>query len=124
MELVVVMAIFSVLMVAGIGGFVNIRMNARNTQRKNDLKEVMVMLENFKRAEGTYPVLVSGQDWDDLLALLSSYLAAGAIEDPLNNTNYYYSYYDSTNLHTCSSSSYELCAFLEPGITEYCVCAK
>ena len=55
-ELLVVIAIIGILSSLIIVNFANVRKNARDTQRKSDLRQMQVALENYRADQGIYPL--------------------------------------------------------------------
>ena len=54
-ELILVMAIITILSVIGIGTFMQATVKSRDTQRKNDLEQMVRALESFNNDVGRYP---------------------------------------------------------------------
>ena len=54
-ELIVVIAIITSLTAMGITSYSAVQRNARNTERKTDLKDIQVALEAYRLENGAYP---------------------------------------------------------------------
>lgn len=54
-ELILVMAIISILSVIGITSFVQATVKSRDTQRKNDIEQIVRAIESFNNDVGRYP---------------------------------------------------------------------
>lgn len=113
-ELLVVIAILGALSALLVPNFMEARKNARDTQRKNDMKQVQKALELYKldQSPPAYPATAS---------IATSLTAGNYIKtyptDPISSTKYAYKY--TLN----SSLDYDLCACLEntsPGSGSSC----
>jgi len=75
-ELIVVIMVITTLLTLGITSYTTVQRNARNTERKTDLKDLQVALEGFRVENGLYPdtcntavtscVFASSQWWSGL----------------------------------------------------------
>lgn len=59
LEVLIVISIISVLAMLGVNNYASIQQNARNIQRKSDLKEIKAALELYRNEKGTYPSTVN-----------------------------------------------------------------
>lgn len=103
-EMLVVIAIISILIGIGINTFTIAQKKARDVRRKADLRQIQQALEAFYSDTGSYPKCSPGGfNWiqigdrlftcssDGTQSLTSTYLSQ-PLKDPLNNVTYYYTY--------------------------------
>src|SRR3989338_1818510 len=113
-ELLIVVAIIGVLATVFISNFIGVRERARDSQRKQDLRQIQAALELYRYDLGTYPDTVNcGNSLSDELTPPTYYMKKVPC-DPLqapattyyNNGSYYYT-------APPEGTSYTLCACLE-----------
>lgn len=109
-ELLVVIAIIGILASLGFYGFSTAQKATRDTQRKNDLNQYRIALENYANANnGVYPVYTLATNASTVCSgPLSSYLSS-CPEDVLSGSGSHYSYQSSSGIE------YTLWADLENG---------
>jgi prepilin-type N-terminal cleavage/methylation domain-containing protein len=115
-ELLIVISIIAILAGFGTARYLTAERQTRDTQRKSDLTQYRVALENYASANNTaYPELASGPiggNLCDLAGFQTAYLSGTCLQDPRLATggDYYY----------CSDSEqYALWAKLETGENDY-----
>ncbi len=103
MEMLIVIAIISILISLGIVSFSSAQKKARDSKRRADMKAVQNAWEQYYADnDGVYPATCS---------VPVNYLPAGLPIDPKNSSPYVY---DFSSGH-CAASSYCFCALLESG---------
>ena len=100
MEILVAVAILTVVMGLAIVSSQGSRRVARDSQRRLELEEIRSALEIYRIDEGSYPAT------DSLGSLVSDYVDTEAITDPVSTT-YRYAYLNT------GSGTYRLCAYFE-----------
>lgn len=118
-ELLVVISIIGILAALGTARYLPAEKSVRDTQRKSDLGQYRVALENYANANGSvYPVPTCGSV-SNLCSLgttsfQSVYLSDKCLSDPLGDASIYY--------HFCSNGTqYALWAKMESGENDYYV---
>jgi prepilin-type N-terminal cleavage/methylation domain-containing protein len=106
-ELLIVMAIISVLAGIGIASYQNQLKKARDGRRQADLEQIRSALEMCRADTGTYP----GTIYSGVACGGKTYLTTTPT-DPSSHANYSY---------TMPGSTYTLCATLEMDGSTYCV---
>jgi prepilin-type N-terminal cleavage/methylation domain-containing protein len=121
-ELLIVISIISLLASIVLASLNNARVNARDTQRISDIRQMRIALELYRNVNGGYPALggwkqSNDSNWSELQTELAPYMPKLPI-DPVNNDwggpgpwinlKYNYSYFYNTTF-----KSYELVAQLE-----------
>lgn len=108
-ELLVVIVVIAILVALTLPNLFSAQTRARDTQRKNDLKNVKTQLETYYNDNNSYP---TDANWDT--ALESGYIDA-VPEDPQGGA-YTYVATDAAGVSPCAAepcSSYTLTATLE-----------
>lgn len=127
-ELLVVISIIGILTSLLFVSFTNIQQQARNAQRKNDLKQYQTALENYSLANNSaYPSKTDGAGASASTGLcpsLSGFMA-GCPEDPRKNDDSSYSYlYQSDGTGAGATAlKWALWAKLEGGTNFWVVCS-
>ncbi len=94
-ELLVVISIIGILAALGTARYLTAEKSARDTERKSDLGQYRVALENYANVNGSvYPVVAYG-DISSLCDLgdptfAATYLSGNCLNDPLGGTNTYH----------------------------------
>ena len=107
-EMLVVIAIISILIGIGINTFTIAQQKARDVRRKADLRQLQTALELFKQDKGQYPGsfetlgdatknISLNQTWPAIGSSLNTLLVnqgylGQPLTDPKNDTTYYYTY--------------------------------
>lgn len=129
-ELLVVIAIIGLLSSVVLVSLDNARKKARDAKRKSELKQMKAPLEHYYNDNGEYPPETycdssrgacghscpcSGNSWDTNSSFYKAFVGNDYVstlpEDPLNNSNYYYSYESSND----GNQGYYFRARLETG---------
>lgn len=110
-EIIIVMSIVSLLLAFILPSFSDANKKGRDGKRKADLKEIQSALEMYRSDTRIYPAVVAGRADVQLAGLVPRYTAK-IPPDPLNKGIYYW------NHNLASSTTYELCAYLERGIED------
>lgn len=118
-ELLVVIAIIGILMALAMTGMGGARKNARDTQRKSDLRQYAAALEGYAgNNSGLYPPTTQAGNSNSNSGIFAAagtsviyneYIEAH-IEDPINSTTYRYEFYVAT-----TRTIYKLRAKMETG---------
>lgn len=116
-ELLIVLSIIGVFTSFATSNFIEVRMKARDAQRKSDILTIQTALEHYKSDNGTYPISTSGGTYVNNTPCGQTF-SSGSTQyisiipcDPLgtssnyNNGNYYY--------YSADGSSYTLAGCLE-----------
>jgi prepilin-type N-terminal cleavage/methylation domain-containing protein len=119
-ELVVVIAIISVLTGIGAVSYSGIQARARDADRKNDMAQIKIALADYyssQIASPVYPIAtttITINNSNDALtaALKPNYLREMPL-DPTNSGNYIYKYQSSANAQSVANRNYTLFATLE-----------
>lgn len=108
-ELLIVVAIISVLATLLMANFIGVRQRARDAQRKADIRQIQSALELYRSDQGNYPAAVN-----NAVGACNSALTGGSSTymqkipcDPnstYNSGDYYY---------TSSGTAYQICSCLE-----------
>jgi len=112
-ELLVVISIIAILAGFGTARYLTAEKQARDTQRKSDLNQYRLALENYASANNTlYPVVCGNVSslcaFGGAPNFQTTYLAGACLQDPRASASVYY--------HYCSNGSqYALWAILETG---------
>lgn len=122
-ELLFVIGIISTLLTLSVGSYSNVMRNARDTQRKNDLKKISIALEQYYVDHNTYQVTGGGSNGSGIgwvgfengstyitavtrVLQTQGYLNEPLIDDPVQSPGYM--------IYTCSGGQiYSLSATLE-----------
>lgn len=127
-ELLVVISIIGVLTSLLLASYTTIQQQARNTQRKNDLKQYLTALENYASVNNSFyssKTNVAGASASTGLCPTLSQFMAGCPEDPRKNDDPSYSYlYQSDGSGTGATAlKWALWAKLEGGTNFWVVCS-
>ncbi len=129
-ELLVVVIIIMTLTTIAVVSYSTTNRNARNGKRQADMAQVRSALEVYRATVGVYPAwsgmggTATAANFNTLVsttaspAYLGPYLASTVL-DPINDTNYFYSYLSPRP--GGATSTYQLCYYSEPSRTQVCV---
>lgn len=126
-ELLIVVAVIGALAAIGLIAFTGQQKSARDTQRKSDLQQYRIALENYANANNSaYPIQASTIALGTFLCLVVDAplktLMSGCLEDPIfnsgSNINIYYRYQSDS-----SGTKYVLWANLERTSNNFVVCS-
>ncbi|MGB9911057.1 MAG: type II secretion system protein [Microgenomates group bacterium] len=91
-ELLVVISIIGILASLALASYSSAQKQARDAQRKSDLNQYRIALENYAVANnGLYPILTYPNPIGNICpSPLSGKFISSCIDDPLSDRNYYY----------------------------------
>lgn len=114
-ELLVVVAIISLLSLVGIVIFTNVQKNARDARRKADIQAISTALETHYNDTANQHCSAPEAVARTYCAPQASWFAVGAIpKDPGTNADY-------TGMPADGATIYNVCATLEAGGTTFCL---
>lgn len=117
-ELLVVMAIVSLLSIVALSSYQATQRHSRNGKRLADIAQVRSALEVYRATEGEYPQIAGSPSNSNFVTLVSaSYLEpylSSLVNDPSSDPNYVYEY------ASVNPGTYQLCYYLEPGLNREC----
>ena len=124
-ELLVAATIIAILTAIGLVSFRTANIKARNAKRRADLEQVRAALEIYRSDYPTYPAYNPNPDPTNanfmsmvaLQLIANSYLTSN-VSDPKDVTPYLYEY---ANKAAGDASGYDICGYLEPDATQFCL---
>ena len=120
-ELLVVIAIIGILAALSLVSFTAAQRQARDTQRKSDIKQYQTVLETFANKSTTYPSKTGFTDASTLCSILG--ISGTCPKDPSKDLTYYYISNGSGSPAT-DATNYVLWATLESQDVYFVVCSS
>lgn len=102
-EILVAVAIIALLATIGLTTYTSAQITARDTKRKQDIKDIAVGLEVYRQTLRVYPVQTIASTAGGWSTLLSTSFINNMPRDPLNGPDYFYTYNGTaTNVTLCA----------------------
>ncbi|MBI4036037.1 prepilin-type N-terminal cleavage/methylation domain-containing protein [Candidatus Daviesbacteria bacterium] len=113
-ELLVTISIIAILMAISIASYDNLTKNARDSQRKSDLKQIQSALEQYYRDNTSYPLSLPAPSWSPYLNQVPT--------EAVDTTNHPYLYIP---LYVSATSANATgCDNVSNNCTKYCLFAE